>query len=85
MAASRALAVEAAREMLDLSLLDLWVDYFGLGGTLLPEEIERFLLGGERIGDRDHDMLVQALNEHFLERGENHPLAYADELVDDDR
>ena len=84
MATSRAVAVEAARQMLDMSLLDLWLDYVGLGGSLLPGEIHTFLVGGGRIGDHDHDVLVQALNEQFLERGDDHPLAYADELPADD-
>lgn len=70
--------------MLSLSVLDLWVDYVGLGGSLLPTEIEAFLLGDRRLGDHDHDVLVQALNERFLERGDDHPLAYADELAADD-
>jgi hypothetical protein len=80
MAAPRAVAVEAARKMLNMPLAQLWIEYVGLGGTLLPVEVQFFLTGGRRIGDHDHDMLVQALNEHFLEQGENHPLAYADEL-----
>jgi hypothetical protein len=77
-------AVQAAREMLSMSLLDLWVDYMGLGGSLLPADIQAFLQGDGRLGDHDHDVLVQALNERFTERGDDHPLAYADELAADD-
>jgi hypothetical protein len=84
MARSRAVAVEAAREMLDMSLLDLWVEYVALGGSLSPGKVRAFLVGERLIGDHDHDVLVHALNERFLERGDDHPLAYADELAADD-
>jgi hypothetical protein len=85
MALSRALALEAARDMLDMSLAELWIDYVGLGGAMLPEDIQSFLRGERRIADHDHDVLVQALNERFLQGGDDHPLAYADELPADAR
>jgi hypothetical protein len=82
---SRAVAVEAAREMLSMSLLELWVDYVSLGGSLSPGKIQAFLLGERLIGDHDHDVLVHALNERFFDQGDDHPLAYADELPADDQ
>lgn len=63
-----------------MSLDALWLDYFGLGGSLRRTQIGSFLAGERLISDHDHDMLVQALNERFLDRGEDHPLDYADEL-----
>ena len=76
----RAAALEAARDMLGLPLPQLWLDYLGLGGNLPPAAIGAALHGHVGLGDHDHDMLVQALNEHFVDRAQNHPLAYADEL-----
>jgi hypothetical protein len=52
---------------------------------MLPEDIQSFLRGERRIADHDHDVLVQALNERFLQGGDDHPLAYADELPADAR
>ena len=77
---SSALPLEAARGMLGLSVLQLWVDYVGLGGSLRPAAVRAALSGRLPLSDHDHDVLVQALNEIFSDRGENHPLAYADEL-----
>lgn len=80
---TRAVAVEAARNMLGLSLDQLWVDYFTLGGSLSPDQIKAFLAGEHPLGDHDHDLLVHALNEHFIDQGDDHPLDYADELTTD--
>lgn len=82
MNATRAIPVEAARSMLELPLGELWIDYFALGGSLAPAEIQAFLAGQQPLGDHDHDLLVHALNERFVDRGEDHPLGYADELED---
>lgn len=80
-AASRAVPLEAARLGLGLSLHRLWVDYVGLGGSLMPSEVSGFLSGWRSVSDSDHDMLVQALNECYLGRGDDHPLAYMSELA----
>ncbi len=77
---SRTAALEAARDMLGLPLAQLWLDYFALGGNLPPAAIDAALSGRDGLGDYDHDVLVQALNERFTDRAQNHPLAYADEL-----
>jgi hypothetical protein len=47
---------------------------------MTPAAVGTFLAGGGPAGDRDHDRLVQALNERFMDQGGDHPLAYADEL-----
>ena len=58
--------------------MELWVDYFALGGILNATQLGRYLRGdgdGE-IGNGDHNVLVHALNEVFHARGQDHPLAY---------
>jgi len=77
---SRASALEAARDVLGLSVSQLWLAYFGLGGNLQPAAISAALSGDLDLGDHDHDVLVQALNDRFSDLDQNHPLAYADEL-----
>jgi hypothetical protein len=79
-ATSRAAALEAARNMLGVSLDDLWVDYLALGGNLMPFEVDACMSGSRPIDDHDHDLIVQVLNERFMDREADHPLAYADEL-----
>jgi len=58
-----------------LSVDELWLRYIGLGGSALPHDVERFMQG-ERPPPDQHDMLVHALNERFLELGGNHPVPY---------
>ena len=66
--------------MLGLSLMELWFDYVGMGGSLTPNELRTRLAGSGELDDRQHDFLAQALNERFLDRDENYPLAYVSEL-----
>ena len=68
--------LDEARRHLGLSTMELWVDYFALGGTLNAHELERYLHGDHDATDTDHNVLVHALNELFHDRGQDHPLAY---------
>ena len=77
---SRTGPLGAARDLLGLSLPQLWLDYLGLGGSLPPAVIDAALTGRLELGDHDHDLLVQALNERFVDLAQDHPLLYADEL-----
>jgi hypothetical protein len=72
--------LEAARDVLELPLAELWLDYLSLGGSLAPATLRSALSGTVVLADHDHDVLVQALNERFGDRDQDHPLAYADEL-----
>ncbi|HUE58406.1 MAG TPA: hypothetical protein VMO88_02370 [Acidimicrobiales bacterium] len=77
---SRASDLEAARDALGLTVSQLWIAYFGLGGNLLPAAISAALSGDLDLRDHDHDLLVQALNDRFSDLDQDHPIAYADEL-----
>ena len=73
------LRLDEARRQLGLSTMELWVDYFALGGILDATQLDRYLRGdgdGGEIGNGDHNVLVHALNEAFDARGQDHPLAY---------
>jgi hypothetical protein len=70
------LRLEDARRKLGLSIMELWVDYFALGGILNATQLDRYLRGDGEIGNADRNVLVHALNEVFHDRGQNHPLAY---------
>jgi hypothetical protein len=67
---------EAARQHLGLSYLDVWVDYFALGGNLTADQLTAYLRGERDVSDVDHNVVVHALNELFVDRGDNHPLTY---------
>lgn len=77
----RSTALEAARVPAGISVYRRWIDYFALGGSLPPTDVEVLLSGDLPVGDHDHDVLVHALNERFAARGEKRRLVYADELT----
>lgn len=55
---------------------ELWLRQLGLGGDAGLLEVEAYVLGLLKTDRYQHDLLAQALNECFLERGEDHPVAY---------
>ena len=68
--------LDAARRQLGLSYLDVWIDYFALGGNLDAEQLADYLRGGRDVSDTEHNVVTHALNELFRDRDENHPLTY---------
>jgi hypothetical protein len=69
-------SLDVVRRDLGLSYLELWIDYFALGGALDVVQLTRYLRGDRDLTNSDHNVLVHALNEVFQDRGENHPLSY---------
>ena len=69
--------LENARRNLGLSVADLWVRYFALGGMRTAWEIEAYLYGALIATTHDRDVLAVALNERFAELGGDHPVPYA--------
>ena len=64
-----------------ISIPTLWGSYLGVGGTMSLDHLLDTLRGTQEVSDHEHDMVAQALNDHFLDQGLNHPVAYADELT----
>lgn len=69
-------ALERARRDSGLSLRDLWLRYFALGGPADPMALEAILHGAVDPTDFEYDQVAHALNERFTELGHNHPVAY---------
>lgn len=59
--------LKAAFDASELSLDDLWLRYFSLGGTAGLTEVEAFLSGLMEFGDLEHDILAHAINERLDE------------------
>ncbi len=55
---------------------ELWLRQFALGGDAGRLEVEAYVLGLLTVDPYHHDVLAQALNECFLERGLDHPVGY---------
>ncbi len=60
-----------------LSLDELWLRYFELGGMSSPVELEAHLYGALTPTDHNHDLIAHALNERFVELGRNHLVPYS--------
>lgn len=73
---SAGLSLPDGFDLSGLSPWGLWLSYASVGGVGGQLEVEAFVLG--LIGDdaHEHTVIAQALNEHFLDRGEDHPVAY---------
>jgi hypothetical protein len=59
-----------------MTLTELWLRYIGIGGSQTAAVIDRQLYDPTAIDRYQYNLLAQALNEHFIERQENHPVAY---------
>jgi len=78
--ASSSIALRAGFALSRLEIGELWVAYAILGGSLDVEELEAVLDGRRRATNHEHDTIAQALNDHFTERGQDHPVAYSEDL-----
>jgi hypothetical protein len=72
--------LRAGLAMSDLELGELWMAYVGLGGTMEMDEVKAILRGEREPTANDHNVLAQALNDYFTERGQDHPVPYAGDL-----
>ena len=54
----------------------MWIDYFALGGNLDADQLTDYLRGERDVSDVDHNVVMHALNEFFVDRGDDHPLGY---------
>lgn len=74
------MSLRAGLALSGMSYERLWFDYLGLGGTFGLKGLIAVLEGEREITAHEHNMIAQALNDHFTDHGHNHPVAYAHEL-----
>lgn len=60
-----------------MSFYDLWLRQISVGGDAGVVEVEAYVLGLLSIDDHQHDVLAQAINEHFVDEGGDHPVGYS--------
>jgi len=70
--------LEEERRRIGLDIADLWLGYFGLGGAAKPDEMQAYLQGAITFSTREHNVLAQAINDHSIELGLDHPAPYAE-------
>jgi hypothetical protein len=69
-------ALDVARRRLNLSIADLWLEYFALGGQAGVDGLAAYLRNERDFSDTEHNIVAHAMNERFHDGGLNHPLAY---------
>lgn len=72
-------ALDNARQLAGVTVADLWLRYFTLGGSNSQDDLNRLLRGGVAFGAGEYDVLAHALNERFVELDLDHPVPYADD------
>ena len=65
------------RRRLGITVLELWIGYFSVGGNGSVADVRGWLSGAGALPAQDHDMLAQALNDRFTEVGLDHPVGYS--------
>jgi hypothetical protein len=81
----RAIWPEPGRKTLESALLhsgltyqELWWRQVAIGGDATALELEAYLLGLLNLDAHQYDLIAQALNEHFLDLGQDHPVPYSE-------
>ncbi len=71
--------IDVNRRRLGMTTLGLWIGYFIVGGDGSLADLTAWLFGAGQLSVRDYDLLVQAMNDQFVDRGLDHPVAYSGE------
>jgi hypothetical protein len=61
-----------------MSYSELWLRHISVSGTLSEMELEAYVLGLLVPDDYQHNLIAQALNEYFIELGQDLPVGYRD-------
>lgn len=69
--------LDGPRRQARLSVDELWVRYFGNGGTATMAQFQAFLGEDRWPGTLQYDIAVSALNDRFTEMDLDHPIPYA--------
>lgn len=72
-------AWDRARQDGGLTVSELWLRYFALGGTASALSLDAWCHGALPATGDDHHLVVQALNERFMELGDPTSLPYPDD------
>jgi hypothetical protein len=77
------------RDGMDLSGLtypQLWLRYIGIGGVAASTELRQQIADDDQPGwsldAYEHNLIAQALNEHFLDLDQDHPVGYREPAED---
>jgi hypothetical protein len=77
---SPGISLEAGMALSGMNYDQLWVRQISIGGAIGSLEIEAYVLGVLNPDPYRHNLIAQAINEHFMDLGGDHPVAYDDSL-----
>jgi hypothetical protein len=69
--------IETARQHAELSIDDLWIRCVSLGSMASKPELEAYLNGEFQLDVHEYNVVAHALNERFMDRGQDSPVPYA--------
>jgi hypothetical protein len=72
------LSLQAGMRLSGMTYAELWLRYVAVSGTIGELELEAYVLGLLVADDYQHNLIAQALNEYFLDIGQDLPVAYRD-------
>jgi hypothetical protein len=59
-----------------LTVHEAWLAYYSLGGTASSASVGEYLTLDGDLESAQQMVLAQAINEFFMDRGQNHPVPY---------
>ncbi|HEX8096245.1 hypothetical protein [Jatrophihabitans sp.] len=59
-----------------MSFPELWLRQIAVSGTIGELELEAYVLGLLVPDNYQHNLIAQAINEYFIELGQDHPVGY---------
>jgi hypothetical protein len=75
------LDLPAGMQASEMTYQELWLRYIAVSGDAGELELEAYVLGLLTPDAYQYNLIAQALNEHFIDRGEDHPVGYWDEVI----
>jgi hypothetical protein len=65
-------------DLAGLTLAELWLAYVAIGGSASQAQVAAYARGLRCPDSYEHNLIAQAINEHFIDQGEDHPVSYQD-------
>lgn len=78
--ASSAASIRLALGLTGWTPDQLWIAATGIGGALTRRDVRAIATGDRAASPGEHDVLAAALNDWFVDRGQDHPVAPWSEL-----
>jgi hypothetical protein len=72
------LSLEAGMRLSGMSYSELWLRHVSVSGNIGELELEAYVLGLLKPDNYQHNLIAQAINEYFLDLGQEHPVGYRD-------